>query len=92
MSSMQTSKNTGNVAGGYKAALKNPNVSEEAKERSQQALEEMGDSGELQQPDMEAGKNTGNVIGGHKATLANPRVSEEAKEHSRAVLEDNQAL
>ncbi|PUU78381.1 Conidiation protein 6-domain-containing protein [Tuber borchii] len=35
-------KNPGNVAGGYKATLHNPNVSEKAKERAQEKLEEMG--------------------------------------------------
>ncbi|EJD00167.1 uncharacterized protein FOMMEDRAFT_91766 [Fomitiporia mediterranea MF3/22] len=92
MLSIQTSKNTGNITSSYKAALKNLNISEEAKECLQQALKEMGDSSKLQQPDIEAGKNTGNVIRGHKATLTNLRVSKEAKEHSYTVLKDNQAL
>ncbi|KAL0639178.1 hypothetical protein Q9L58_001864 [Maublancomyces gigas] len=35
-------KNPENVARGYKAALSNPNVSEEAKERAEQKLEQMG--------------------------------------------------
>ncbi|KAL5534264.1 hypothetical protein ACEPAG_726 [Sanghuangporus baumii] len=91
---MQSQKNTGNIAGGHKATLKNPNVSEEAKQNSQQLLDEFESSGDLpeQQFDTDAGKNTGNFIGGHKATLNNPRVSEEAKEHSRSVLEDNDAI
>ncbi|KAL5535499.1 hypothetical protein ACEPAF_3593 [Sanghuangporus sanghuang] len=91
---MQSQKNTGNVAGGHKATLKNPNVSEEAKQYSKQLLDEFESSGDLpeQQFDADAGKNTGNFIGGHKATLKNPRVSEEAKEHSRSVLEDNDAI
>eukprot|EP01119_Soliformovum_irregulare_P026034 TRINITY_DN97_c0_g1_i5.p1 TRINITY_DN97_c0_g1~~TRINITY_DN97_c0_g1_i5.p1 ORF type:complete len:270 (-),score=106.08 TRINITY_DN97_c0_g1_i5:674-1483(-) len=37
-----TGKNPGNVAGGYKATLHNPNASDEAKEKAQQVLEEMG--------------------------------------------------
>jgi len=40
---MSDSSNIGNVIGGHKAALKNPNVSEEAKERSRQAIDELGD-------------------------------------------------
>lgn len=35
-------KNKGNVIGGHKATLKNPNVGEEAKEHSRQVLEENG--------------------------------------------------
>lgn len=35
-------KNEGNVAGGYKATLKNPNVSDEAKQNAEQKLKEMG--------------------------------------------------
>ena len=36
------SKNENNVAGGYKATLKNPNVSDEAKENAEQKLKDMG--------------------------------------------------
>ncbi|KAI0342983.1 hypothetical protein BDW22DRAFT_1428436 [Trametopsis cervina] len=35
-------KNEGNVIGGHKATLKNPNVSEEAKEHSRSILEDKG--------------------------------------------------
>ncbi|KAA8911993.1 Conidiation protein 6-domain-containing protein [Sphaerosporella brunnea] len=35
-------KNTGNVIGGYKATLKNPNVSQAAKEHAEEVLEDMG--------------------------------------------------
>ncbi|KAF8651516.1 hypothetical protein AX16_004712 [Volvariella volvacea WC 439] len=35
-------KNEGNVIGGYKATLKNPNVSEEARQHAEQVLEEKG--------------------------------------------------
>jgi len=85
---MSDSSNIGNVIGGHKAALKNPNVSKEAKERSKQAIDELGDQVEDTDTTESAGKNTGNVIGGHKATLKNPNVSEEAKEHSRQVLDE----
>ncbi|KAH7921790.1 conidiation-specific protein 6 [Leucogyrophana mollusca] len=65
------SSNIGNVAGGHKATLKNPNVSEEAKERSQQVLDEMGSKGELpeQRSGSDEGKNLGNVVGGHKVSI-----------------------
>ncbi|KAG8932113.1 hypothetical protein FRC02_001669 [Tulasnella sp. 418] len=78
--------NPGNVAGGHKAALKNPNVSEEAKEHSQQVLDQLQESGEYTDP--QDNKNKGNVIGGYKATLSNPNTSEDAKEHAREVLEE----
>jgi len=81
--------NPGNVAGGHKANLNNPNTSDESKEHSEQVLKELEQSGELPSADdSTAGKNTGNVIGGHKANLKNPNTSEEAKEHSKEVLED----
>ncbi|PPR05422.1 hypothetical protein CVT24_008036 [Panaeolus cyanescens] len=35
-------KNEGNVIGGYKATLKNPNVSEEAKQHAEEVLESHG--------------------------------------------------
>jgi len=82
--------NLGNVARGHKAAMANPNVSEEAKKHSKQVLEEMEGHSEHPERDDE-GKHVGNVIGGHKATLKNPNVSEGAKEHSRQVLEDMDA-
>ncbi|KIJ68286.1 hypothetical protein HYDPIDRAFT_106462 [Hydnomerulius pinastri MD-312] len=80
--------NLGNVAGGHKAALANPKISGEAKEHSQQVLDEMERRGELPEQASEEGKNTGNVVGGHKATLKNPNVSDEAKQHSKQVLDD----
>ncbi|OAX44768.1 hypothetical protein K503DRAFT_705351 [Rhizopogon vinicolor AM-OR11-026] len=89
---MQSQANPANVAGGHKAVLKNPKVSEEAKEHSQQILKEMELRGELPAPEQNRGadesKNIGNIIGGHKAATKNPNVSEEAKEHSKQFLED----
>jgi len=87
---MQSQANPTNVAGGHKAALKNPKVSEEAKEHSQQVLKEMELRGELPEQNRGAdeSKNIGNIIGGHKAATKNPNVSEEAKEHSKQLLED----
>eukprot|EP01119_Soliformovum_irregulare_P026035 TRINITY_DN97_c0_g1_i6.p1 TRINITY_DN97_c0_g1~~TRINITY_DN97_c0_g1_i6.p1 ORF type:complete len:654 (-),score=252.68 TRINITY_DN97_c0_g1_i6:56-2017(-) len=91
-------KNTGNVIGGYKATLKNPNVSDEAKENAKEQLEKLGadedksskKSSSSKTVDTE-GKNTNNVIGGYKATLKNPNVSEEAKDHAKEVLENMSA-
>ncbi|KDQ63795.1 hypothetical protein JAAARDRAFT_29840 [Jaapia argillacea MUCL 33604] len=82
--------NPGNIAGGHKANINNPNTSEEAKDRSRQVLEEMEDSGEVGQGGKQD-KNTGNVIGGHKANLKNPNTSKDAKEHSKQVLDEMDA-
>lgn len=46
------------------AALNNPNVSEEAKQRSRAAVEDLQESGEYEP--QESFKNAGNVAGGHK--------------------------
>jgi len=88
-------KNTGNVIGGYKATLKNPNVSDEAKENAEKQLEKLGaeeDKSSKKSSDSKSvdteGKNPNNVMGGYKATLKNPNVSEEAKDHAKEVLEN----
>ncbi|KAF9525274.1 Conidiation protein 6-domain-containing protein [Crepidotus variabilis] len=73
-------------AGGYKAALANPNVTAEGKQAAAEKLHDLEDSGEIEAAGHE--KNEGNVIGGYKATLKNPNVSEEAKEHAIEVLEE----
>jgi len=84
-------KNPGNVIGGHKATLNNPNQSEEAKQHSQKVLDEQFDGGDVGAHST-AGtqgsgeKNPGNVAGGFKATLKNPRVGEEAKEHAKEKL------
>ncbi|TFY55415.1 hypothetical protein EVJ58_g8271 [Rhodofomes roseus] len=76
--------NPGNVARGLKAAISNPNVSVDAKERAAERLDSMQDSGELESREA----HEANVAIGHKAALSNPNVSDEAKEHSSQVLED----
>ncbi|KAJ3534394.1 hypothetical protein NM688_g7144 [Phlebia brevispora] len=75
--------NPGNVARGLKAAISNPNNSEEARERAQERLDEMNSRGQLGQQAHEAQIRTG-----HKAAINNPNVSLEAKQHSREVVED----
>ncbi|OSC97077.1 hypothetical protein PYCCODRAFT_1455092 [Trametes coccinea BRFM310] len=88
------------VAAGLKAAVHNPNVSEEAKERAQERLQHMGTSAEetgrsrgnaggghaVGSTD-QAGHETNRVLGGYKATLHNPNTSAEAKRHAREILE-----
>jgi len=81
-------KNKGNVIGGYKATLKNPNVSEEARENAEEQLEKLGATEEKSTEPSTEGKNLNNVIGGYKATLKNPNVSDEAKDHAKAALEN----
>ncbi|KAF9792761.1 hypothetical protein BJ322DRAFT_73687 [Thelephora terrestris] len=78
---MSTTKDQGHVIGGLKAAISNPNTSEEAKERAAERLEEMGESAPAHQ---ELGTHQ---IAGYKATITNPNTSEEAKQHAREVLE-----
>eukprot|EP01118_Nematostelium_gracile_P020517 TRINITY_DN996_c0_g1_i1.p1 TRINITY_DN996_c0_g1~~TRINITY_DN996_c0_g1_i1.p1 ORF type:complete len:162 (+),score=44.41 TRINITY_DN996_c0_g1_i1:53-538(+) len=84
-------KNMGNVIGGYKAAMHNPNVSEEAKEHAKEFLEDHGvfepssTDQHFEAPSF-AGKHKTNVIAGYKSTLHNPNVSEEAKDNARHVL------
>ncbi|KAI0335373.1 hypothetical protein GY45DRAFT_1317328 [Cubamyces sp. BRFM 1775] len=76
--------NPGNVARGLKAAISNPNNSEEAKERAAERLQQMEASGELDSREA----HEDNVAIGHKAAMHNPNVSQEAKEHSAQVLDD----
>ncbi|KAI0639307.1 hypothetical protein C8Q77DRAFT_1152293 [Trametes polyzona] len=78
--------NPGNVARGLKAALSNPNNSEEAKERVAQRLEDMEASGEANS----AEAHRGQVERGHKAAITNPNNTEETKQHSQAVLDELQ--
>ncbi|KIO30689.1 hypothetical protein M407DRAFT_242089 [Tulasnella calospora MUT 4182] len=78
------------VAGGHKAAINNPNVSEEAKEHSRQYLEQ--DAASTEPAPVETGgmvddSLSGNTIGGYKATLSNPRTSEAAKDKAQAILD-----
>ncbi|CAZ84096.1 unnamed protein product [Tuber melanosporum] len=93
MDSASDQKNLGNVIGGHKANLHNPNTSPEAKQHSREVLEELGfettsyTSGPSGVDVNIEGKNPGNVAGGYKATLHNPNVSEEAKERAQEKLE-----
>ena len=64
------------VAAGLKAAIHNPNVSEEARERAQERLEQMGAATETNNVGRHAtgtvdasGHETNRVLGGYKATL-----------------------
>ncbi|KAF5327883.1 hypothetical protein D9619_004154 [Psilocybe cf. subviscida] len=81
---------TEHVAAGLKGTINNPNVSDDAKQRASQRLEEAGpDMQNLQSSNQgsdpsEAHDN--HVIGGYKATLKNPRVSDDAKDNAREKL------
>ncbi|KAG8629710.1 hypothetical protein KVT40_001329 [Elsinoe batatas] len=77
--------NTGNVIGGHKANLNNPNTSEESKQHSKEVLDKEFNGGEIQHDTGD--KNPNNVAGGLKATLNNPNVSEEAKQSAKDRLE-----
>ncbi|KAF2229710.1 conidiation protein 6 [Viridothelium virens] len=77
---------TGNVVGGHKANINNPNTSEEAKQHSKEVLDQEFDGGKIPQSDED--KNPGNVAGGLKATMKNPNVSDEAKESAKERLDN----
>lgn len=62
------------VAAGLKAAMHNPNVSEEAKERAAERLENMGAYDETQDPQFE-GHDPTRVLAGYKATLQSKYLS-----------------
>ena len=88
------SKNPGNVAGGLKATLNNPNVSQEAKDNAQERLDSLEGGAPVEEVmsgstghKTSGEKNPGNVAGGYKATLNNPNVSDEAKQHAKEVLD-----
>ncbi|KAF7136769.1 hypothetical protein CNMCM5793_006238 [Aspergillus hiratsukae] len=68
---------------GYKAALKNPNVSEQAKQHAKQELEkyESGQGG----PEDE--RHASNVKRGLKAATHNPNVTDMGKKQARDKLE-----
>ncbi|THH02854.1 hypothetical protein EW026_g59 [Hermanssonia centrifuga] len=78
------SANPGNVAGGLKATISNPHTSEEAKERANERLQDMEESGELDHKEA----HDAHVARGRKAALHNPNVSLEAKERSKKALEE----
>ncbi|KAL8797349.1 MAG: hypothetical protein Q9195_000503 [Heterodermia aff. obscurata] len=77
--------NPGNVAGGHKANLNNPNTSEESKQHSKEVLDQEFDGGNVESS---GEKNPQNVAGGLKATTKNPNVSQEAKESAEQRLKD----
>ncbi|KAF2088431.1 putative conidiation-specific expression protein [Saccharata proteae CBS 121410] len=85
----QTTEDISHMATGHKANLSNPNTSEASKERSRQALEELGGEdafyGKKGDP---TEKNPGNVAGGLKATINQPgdKVSDEAREDAQERL------
>ncbi|PGH18385.1 hypothetical protein AJ79_00452 [Helicocarpus griseus UAMH5409] len=75
-----------NKARGYKAAMHNPNVSEQAKQHSREVLEG-GLGGDTGLTD-EGGKDPGNRARGLKAATHNPNVTEEGKKSAQEQLED----
>ncbi|KAI6026342.1 hypothetical protein PISMIDRAFT_690488 [Pisolithus microcarpus 441] len=83
-------KDTTRVIAGLKAAVHNPNVSEEAKGHAIERLREMGQSVDVapqETPEKSSDQQEGSrVLGGYKATLSNPYTSEEAKKHAEEVL------
>ncbi|MCJ1303474.1 hypothetical protein MMC08_006284 [Hypocenomyce scalaris] len=80
--------NPGNVAGGHKANLNNPNTSEESKQHSKEVLGGEHNESNVDQSSDVSGKNPNNVAGGLKATINNPNVSQEAKDNAEERLKD----
>ncbi|KAI0751092.1 Conidiation protein 6-domain-containing protein [Daedaleopsis nitida] len=80
--------------GGHKAAINNPRVSDEAKEHSRQAIDELEADPETEatREGYQEDKDSVRVNAGYKATLKNPNVSQEAKDHAHEVLEERDAL
>ncbi|OCL07165.1 hypothetical protein AOQ84DRAFT_223144 [Glonium stellatum] len=82
--------NPGNIIGGHKANLNNPNTSEEAKQHSREVLDQEFNGGNIDSGSSTEDKSPGNVIGGLKATINNPRVSQEAKDSASERLNQMQ--
>ncbi|KAI0689220.1 Conidiation protein 6-domain-containing protein [Cerioporus squamosus] len=80
--------------GGHKAAMNNPNVSDEAKERSRQAIDELESQPETQETraGYEEDKDEVRQNAGYKATLKNPNVGQEAKDRAKDILEERGAI
>ncbi|KAI0757101.1 hypothetical protein C8Q80DRAFT_1131982 [Daedaleopsis nitida] len=76
--------NPGNVARGLKAAMNNPNNSEETRADAERRLNEMEQSGEANSKDA----HNAQVTQGHKANLSNPNTSEESKEKSQRAIDE----
>ncbi|KAL6306119.1 hypothetical protein BKA93DRAFT_729779, partial [Sparassis latifolia] len=74
-----------------KAAINNPNVSDEAKEHSRQVIDELESQSDTHQA-YENDKNEVHINAEHMAALKNPNVSQEAKNNSREYLEEHDAL
>ncbi|KAF8153136.1 hypothetical protein B0H34DRAFT_93377 [Crassisporium funariophilum] len=73
-------KNPENTIRGLKAAIHNPNLSDEAKAHAAGRLQEL----EARSSEHEISKHQ---LGGYKATLTNKHTSQEAKDHARQMLE-----
>jgi len=81
---MEVDEDTSNQVRGHKAALSNPNTSDEAKANSQRFLDEHN-QGDVK---IAAGQqaSSGNIERGLKSTLSNPNVSDEAKQNAEERL------
>lgn len=78
-------KETENVARGYKAAIKNRNVSQEGRLHAEQELQRI-QSNESTPSDDEA-RHQRNVARGLKAATHNPNVTDVGKQQARSRLE-----
>ncbi|KAJ5492485.1 Conidiation-specific protein 6 [Penicillium expansum] len=79
---------------GYKAALHNPNVSEEAKQHSQAMLDELGGDQprkELHKARGDQNKDPTRVSAGLKAAQKNPNVTGSGKQRAAEKMEQRDA-
>ncbi|RDL33037.1 uncharacterized protein BP5553_08476 [Venustampulla echinocandica] len=76
-----------NKVRGHKAALSNPHVSSNAKSRSKQAIDDLGNA-HYGQDIAQQGKEEGHVLGGYKAAVKNPNVSDQGKQHAKQKLRE----
>jgi len=76
-----------NKARGYKAAISNPNVSDEAKQHAQEVLDKELRGGNINLGS-DSGVDPGNQARGYKAAMSNPNVSEEGKKAAEEKLKN----
>ncbi|KAG7087275.1 hypothetical protein E1B28_013253 [Marasmius oreades] len=81
MSPATSRKHANHVVAGLKAAIHNPRVSDKAKERAKERLENMGVGVEFDE------EHQKRVLAGYKAALHNENVSDDAKENARQKLQ-----
>ncbi|KAI9814171.1 MAG: hypothetical protein M1827_003337 [Pycnora praestabilis] len=78
--------NPGNIVGGHKANINNPNTSEEAKQHSKEVLDQEFNGGDVPSAG-DKDKNPNNVAGGLKAAINNPSLGQDSKDMAQEKLD-----